>query len=562
MNLLRFFFLLLCSLPAHALVDAMLDRNRIAYGDSVTLTLQRDGNSSTQPNLAPLQKDFAILARSRGTSVQIVEGRLSAQTQVQLVLSPRHGGRITIPPLAWDQERSAPLALEVVGGVDVSAATGPHSHIYLSASLAQGKPYELAAIPLKLRLYTDEPLYQATLTLNAGNDVLVRQIGQDSERSETRDGRNYRVVERDYLLFPQKSGRLRLEGAVLDAQVASNRNDDPFAQAFAQIFGGMPGGSLRPVRIQGEPIILDVLPRPAGIAPQDWLPARQVRLEETWSDQAMHANVPVTRQLRLTALGLAAAQLPDLAARMPLPPGIKAYPDPAVVADTQKDGSIEGRREQGIALIALQPGRYEIPEMRVGWWDTEQHQMRVAVLPARTLEVLPGAAPAPVMPQAPFVPAAPVAPAADAPEVTGGVAGFWPWLSLALALLTIIAIAWGIRRGRPARPLPPTPETTSAPRASAARRAFHQACQRNDAAAARQHLIDWAAATWPEAPPAGLNALARQLDDTAAAEVRALDRACYVGEAWRGTALHDALRELPVHDKTATDDAGPAGLYS
>ncbi|HKY90412.1 MAG TPA: BatD family protein, partial [Nevskiaceae bacterium] len=320
---------LLLSSHAFALVTATLDRDEIAPGETVELTLERDSQGGGDPDFGPLEKDFDVMGTSTGRSVQFVNGKISARVQVQVTLSPKHTGIITIPALRWNNEQSAPLQLRVNddgstgGGRHPAAAPGAAPHVFLTAELDEPRPYVLAPAILTVQLHTDVPVYQATLELPANPDVVVQPLGKDRQFTERRDGRALQVVERRFMLFPQKSGALSLEGPVLDAQVAQPDNDlfggDPI---FGKTFGQMLQRS-RPLRLHGNPIALDVQPRPPEWTGADWLPARNVTLEETWqpADGEVRAGEPLTRHLVLKVEGQAATQLPDLGASMPLPDG-------------------------------------------------------------------------------------------------------------------------------------------------------------------------------------------------------------------------------------------------
>jgi hypothetical protein len=555
----------LLALPATAALQASLDQDQVQPGESVQLTLQRDGHGSSQPDLTPLKQDFAILSRASGSSIQLINGHLATQMQMRLLLAPKHTGRIEIPPLTWDGERSSALILTVAAnagtpGNAAGEANAPVAPVFMTSTLEQKQPYVQAAATLKLRIHADQPLHQASLTFASGNDVVVQQIGKDKQSSEMRDGRSYQVIERDYLLFPQRSGRISLAGPVLDALVVDTRPAaaDPFSsQGFGNPFAGMMN-TARPLRLQGDSLVLDVRPRPAGVAAQDWLPAQQVSLEEsgTPASGTVHAGEPFTRHLRVSALGLSAALLPNLADRMQLPDGIKAYPDQPTLNNAEQDGSVNGIREQDIAFIASRPGRYQLPAVRLAWWDTVHNTPREAVLPARTLEVLPAAggssSSAPPVAASPFASASasPATPTGIAPmTVPGRMATAWPLISLLLGMLWLATLTAWWRGRRPAshqhpEPVKAAPGTDPA-HAGTARKAFRQSCHENDAAAARRHLLDWANAVWPHDPPAGLNALARRvpIPDTASL-LRELDRACYAGGDWHGEPLAQALTNL------------------
>lgn len=582
---------LLCS-PAWAAFTASVDRTQLAAGESVQLTLQSDRSGSSDPDLAPLEKNFEILSRSTSNSLQILNGSMSSQRQVKLVLAPRRSGLVEVPRLTWDGEASAAIDLNIAAngagpggtgasGVATGAQTNAAAHVFLTTSLDSLQPYVQSAVSLKMQLYSDKKLYQASVDLPGNADVLVRRIGEDVTGQEIRNGRPYQVITRHYLLVPQRSGELQLDGPVLNAQVADvNGQVDPFIERlFGQlkIEGGL--GGTRPLRLRGDTLRLVAQPRPPAQRTGAWLPAQQLTLEEAWrpADRTIAVGQPLTRQLRIAAVGQSAIQLPDLSAATPMPSGLKAHAEEATLSDQLLDGHVVGHRDQDIVLLADLPGRYELPELRLAWWDVVSNQRREAVLPAVTVEVVAAASPtststgvltAPgsdvqALPGAPSAsssaePSANTPAASSAPFVTtdsGSASVAWIWASVALALLwlgTLGAWAWSHRRrhhvtqGDPAQPA----AMTSAIPVAHARETFLKACRSHTARPAREALIAWAGATWPHDTPVGLNALARRLDAPALTVLlRELDCACITHAAWQGDALSRALNVLDGSDR-------------
>lgn len=582
--------LLAVQAAATAAVTAALDRDQLAPGESVQLTLQHDGRTSTQPDLGPLATDFDVVGRSSGSSVQIINGSMSTQQTVQLTLVPRRSGTLTIPPLTWDGQVSQPLSLAVGRATEAPAGAGagggPAAPVFFTTALAPAQPYVQAATVLTVRVHTAQQLLQASLGLPDNSDVRVQQLGKDQLSTETRDGRTYQVIERRYVLFPQRSGTLKLEGPVLDAQVAAASRLDPM---FGQMFGQMPlpgfMGGTRPLRLHGEPIALTVRPRPASQSGGHWLPATQVSLTGTWepADGAVRVGEPLTLHLHLRATGAGAEQLPDLAAALALPEGLKAYPDQAKLDSTAQADTLVGQRDQDVAVIASHAGTFTVPALRLAWWDTAHDAAREAVLPAHTVVVQPAVASA----TAPGA-TTPVAPSLNAPTPTAPVAATpvaaastpaapvrpqwprhdalpWPWISLGLAVLwlaTVLAWWWRHRRAQAVqRRAAPAASRPPGHAAQALRRA-RQACEADTPHPARQALLAWAAVEWPDHPPQGLQALADRLHDAALTEpLRALDRACFMGGPWQGQALAQALANRPA-PAGAVPAADPLGaLY-
>lgn len=612
-RLFSFGLMLLCLIggAAQAAVRASLDNDRIGTGDTVQLTLARDGQTDASPDLAPLKQDFDVLSVGRSSNVQIINGSLSSSVEAQIVLSPKHSGQLTVPAISWGGEISQPLTLTVsdaAGGTSsTSSATG--ASVFVSTKVDDQNPYVQGAVDVTVRVYTAEQLYQASLDFPSGNDVLVQQVGSDQNSNTEKNGRQYQVIERHYVLFPQHSGQIRLPGAVLAGQVPVRIRDDSSGNdPFADLLGAANGmAGTKPIRVHGDPIVLDVRPRPAASGSGPWLPAQGVSLSAQWHPQSMqvHAGDPITLELRLQADGLTAAQLPDLSTMLALPQGLKAYPDQAKLKNDAQDDLVLGSRDQNLALIADRPGRYVLPALHLSWWDTKADQARDVEVPAQTLDILPAAGGAAA--------SAPTVAAAAAARATGGaeppasapapIESIWrqlrnadrPWIlvSVGLGLLWIVTmLGWWISRRRPPRETaaptasapvpasaPPRPETAparSAPAAPAsvvptakpvdaagARKKFHEACGRHDAPAARHRLLAWIAAAWPEPAPAGLSAFARKLSNPAQIEALAeLERACYAGADWNGENLASLFKDLPRAPAAAgARDSGIAPLY-
>jgi hypothetical protein len=584
--------LLLCVLvgcaaaaPALAGIRASLDASRIASGDTVQLTLEHEGHTSGQPNLTPLQRDFDILGTSSGTTYELINGSASEKTEVVLTLAPKVTGHLTIPALSWDGEQSQPLTLTVTGpggaGRPGAGGAAPAAKTFIQTSVTPKQPYVEAGVRLTVRLFTTEPLYQGDLELPDNSNAVIRQIGSDQASDIERQGRTYRVITRRYLIFPLHSGKLTLQGPVLDAEVAVRQTRSPFSNGpFGNVFGGrFFSGVMRtvePVRVHGNPIVLSVRPRPAGAVGSYWLPARNVTLSAAWNPAKLTARAgdPVTLDLDLQATGLTAAQLPDIASLLSFPSGLQAYPDQAKLSDSTRNGELVGNRDQTIALMANSPGHYTIPALEVTWWDTRDNQQRTATLPARSLTILPAPASAASATAAPPAASSPPATAAQPAAAPSGsqhnpppvparksapvrTPSEWQWISIGLAVAWLATLgAWlGSRRSRSSPPRSPgsgagDPTPSPAPRRrpldpARERAAFRAACEANDAPSARAHLLAWATALWGAAP-AGIGSVAARLGDGAVGGLlRDLDRACYAGGPWQGQSLAAALTDLP-----------------
>ncbi len=572
--LLLIFLLLLGALRVSqaADVEAWLDRNRIAEGDTVHLTLEAQGQVSARPDTAPLEHDFDILGMSTGSRISIVNGKSEARSSWTLALSPKRSGKLRIPALSVAGATSPALSLEVSNAPAPSAADG--ADVFLETTLDPSEPYVQQQLIYTLRLFHAVPINSGQLSEPKPANTLVQRLGDDREYAVTRKGRRYRVLERRYALFPQASGRLELAAPVFVGEVpdAGRGGGSPLQDLFGNdtFFGRAPFAGLmapsRRLRVRGQATGVDVRARPGTVSGGHWLPAQNLSLRGNWQPDGSKSTVgePITLLLEVDAVGLTGGQLPDLAPQSV--DGFSVYPDQAQRKTDTTETGVTGHLQQKIAFIAQRAGDLRLPAIDVSWWDTQADKARVAHLPGRIVQVSPSSAQAtPVGPAAAGRAGAPLPgpitaqsdqpkPSALPPSASPW-SGRWPWISALLAggwLLTLAFVAWRALRHR--RPRSQAVAAADKPRAGgAARKAFFSACREGDAAGARSALLDWAAVHWPQDPPRGLQALARRLPDPRAqAAVADLDRALYKGVGgWDGTHLAACLQRLPAPERSA-----------
>jgi hypothetical protein len=438
-------------------------------------------------------------------------------------------------------------------------------------------------VDITARVFCAVPMANADLEFGDSDKATVRQVGSDSQSSQVVRGIRYQVFTRHYQLFPQQSGSLRLAGPTLSGEVPVIGQPSPLPDPFGDLFANSGFRDLftdsQPIRLHADPIQLSVRARPAGAGQDYWLPAKNLTLQASWRTQggSVQAGDPVTLDLDLKALGLTAAQLPDLTTQLDLPANIKMYPDPPQLKDTAVGDDLEGERHQSVALIADQPGSMRIPDLHLRWWNTKTDRSAELVVAGRTFQI--AAVDGSKAERSPAPPPSTSAATSPEPLAQPPASPLASWSAdigqhktsiLALATAFLLAlIAWAAGRWRQRRrrqPRPAAPATYGPgdlPNAATARSAFHAACAANDATAARRHLLVWAAAVMRGESIRGLNALAERLpDENLRSRLRELDRACYAGVPWRGDALSQAMRELPLHQSSRRGaDRALAPLY-
>lgn len=534
-----------CSVTAMANgLQAWLDKTQVGEGQSVDLHLMTQTNTVGEPDLSPLRKDFDILSITQGSYTQVLNGHASNMRTWRLRLSPKHPGRLTVPTLHVDQATSSPLELEVL-----SAGKVPSNRVLrevmLQTDVSQQRPYVQGKVIYTVRLYTRLDLRQVHFSEPEVPGTIVQRLGEDRKYNTYFGRYRYHVLQRRYVLFPQRSGRLSVISPLLNAKVREEKRQD------------------WPLKMRGPEITLDVQPQPdPSLDP--WLPAESLSLSETWSPDPPDFRVgePVHRSIAITAQGVAAAQLPDLP--QSAPQGINLYTERPVSNTRASGNTLVTRKVLNYSLIAKHAGNYRLPEISLTWWDTNTGERRTEVLAARDIVVLPGTEPEASEPQ-------PTTTTSYLPKVDLGAwwlsvrnawksgSTIWPWLLLicVLAWLTVMLVR---RRKRVTHSTTKPPKTAPPvqPRQPAgnALRRFESACKEQDPHLAREALLDWAAETWPNDPPQRLDRLAERLAPRAGDYLAGIDRALYAstGEAWDGM---DALAALqPLLQATAQGQGG------
>ncbi len=367
-------------------------------------------------------------------------------------------------------------------------------------------------------------------------DAIIEKLGQVSNYQKTINGVRYNVSELRFAVYPQRSGTLTFKPVLFEGRISSGRRSSSLFDQFMQ------SGTLK--RLRSKSASVEIKPRAANIPANAWLPAEKVTIDEEWSEEVtgLRTGEPVTRTLTVRAVGLTGEQLtdPDFVDVR----GIKQYPDKAVVENQRKRDGITGSRQIKVAMIPTQAGRYVIPEISIPWWNTRTGKQEFARLPETVIEASGIAPTAPLQPSVDVLQAESQASGQAAEQATTRTIsdraviepGYWPWISLALAIgwLTTTLLQFRSRRSNTVA-LKPAPTPPILPLA----RAVEKTCNRRDAADTKDALLKWAAVRWPTQTVTSLADIADLSPPALRNQLLALNTALYgrQADAWEPKAL-------------------------
>lgn len=523
LKLLIAFCLITASVFSWAELTAKVDRNLLDTNETVQLVVRYSGQAMTsEPDFGVLQKDFDILSNNRQQQYSWINGQSQSYTDWNMVLMPKRSGTILIPSISYKNEVSNALEITVRPVNRITAGAGKQP-VYTETLVDRQAVYIQQQIILTQRLYTSVQLQDLSLSELEIDNALVRRIGENQFQKMI-NGRNYLVIEVKYALFPQVSGKLDIPPMRFGAFESSSRQFGAFSSRGKQLFRNTQAKTI------------DVMAKPAHIAPAEWMPSSRVELQEQWSSDINNLTLgePITRTISLSAQGLTGAQIQPLA--NPESTDYKTYPDQAKIEEQISSAGILGTRTETVALVPMRLGEILMPPIEVRWWDTENQRMRTSTVPAVTLQVGAAAtiASAPLSQLQADQPSTPLAltPLSIQPEPLEQSALVKWSLAFNALLLTALIALFTIRRKQPSRRSPQqTADDSLQLSLSQKLKLAEKQAGENNLTGMRDSILDWGKTLLTNNPPSTLKQLADQLQDQdLKAAFEQLDRQLYKGD--------------------------------
>ena len=361
------------------------DQFRLSY----TVTTQK-----VKDFRAPSIKGFDVLmgpCRSQQSNTQIVNGNVTSTSSITFtyILMANNAGEYTIPGASivadGDQMVSNSVRIKVLpqdqgsnnGQSNSSGSSSIHSSsgtgvsnqdLFITASASKTNVYEQEAFVLTYKIYTRE----SNLQLN--NAKLPDFKGFHSQEIEMTtnarwtpehyQGRNYyTTVYRQFVLFPQQSGKLYIDPAQFQMTVGKPvQSDDPF-DAF---FNG--GSNVVEIKksISTPKIAINVNPLPAG-KPTDFSGGvGEFNISSSINNKELKTNDAITIKLVISGTGnLKLISNPEI-----------KFPNDFEVYDPKVDNQVRLTREgltgnKVIEYLAIprHAGTYKIPGVSFSYFD-------------------------------------------------------------------------------------------------------------------------------------------------------------------------------------------------
>lgn len=544
---------LLFSSFLQAEISVSVSRSPVVVDESFQLVFESTERIEDEPDFSALSKSFTILSTGQRSNRQIVNGRVARFRQWILTLVANHPGTLPIPSIRIGDEFSKPNSLNVVASAPLKDGKG-NGDIFVEVEVDTKTPYVQSQVIYTVKLYLAVQASNASLSEPeiSGGQAVINKLGEDKRFETQLKGRAYSVIQRQYIIFPQSSGILKIEPLVFQGHMGGGGffNFDPF------------GPQSKSIIKRSDSIQLEVKPIPNSFIGDTWLPARQLTIQEQWSvnPEKLQQGEATTRTLRLIARGLAASHLPAIDNQ--LPEKLKQYPDQPELEEKNNENGFMGVRREKMAIIPTEAGDYILPAIKVPWWNTEEDKMEVAELPERTIHVA-------ISTQAPINNIQQELIENETTLIEEGLDKnnaefnqssegqfFWKILSFILLLLWMATLFLFLKKSR--KPANSDNLLTKEVSSQQNIKNLKRACAANDPVMAKQALLDWAKSFWSDKKITSIDAVKEFCGENLQTKIDELNMCLYGKEGieWDGISFLRSFESQSFERKTSVKEAG------
>ena len=548
--------LFMFSLSANANeLTASVDRITMSIQDTLNLTVELNEQSlMSEPDFSELNKNFQILSTSKSSNINYVNGNYHGVTKWNFQLSAKKNGKLTIPSFIFNNLKSKPIDITVTDSKTQAMNTHSYEDIFVETSVNKKSVYIQEQVIFTVKLFhQSQQINNWNLTEPDLKNAFVIRSEEPKQYYTMLEGVRYGVLEKNYFIFPEKSGSLTLPTIRFNGVVSkpgSSRSRFNFNQG-------------RRVVRDSNSIELAIKPIPGSFTGKTWLPASSVTIEEAWSPDKKQLKVgePITRTITLKAKGSLGSLLPGINADFPK--SIKQYPDQADISDVLEPDGVSGTRIESIALIPLEEEDLKLPAIRLAWWDTDEDKLKYAFLASNKFSVSAADIPAAQIP-------APTSLNTDSfqqksyaigiSQETADALNTWKiigFLSLLMntTLILVVIYLWKLRSSKGHKPDSQhnNTEISNTNQLKTSQKLLFKACSENNAKAARQALITWAQAYFDNGSLYSLDSIILKFNNRELQKyIQQLENTLYGqkdAKSWKGQNLSNAIRAVPKKPK-------------
>lgn len=365
--------------------SVQVDRNRLSENESLVLKVIVDGEDA-EVDPSPIT-DFRVMPRGTSTNVSIVNGKYSKTITHTFVLMPLKSGTLIIPSLEVTGKsgtfRSDPITITVSNLPEQSRETGD---LFAKARLSATRMVVGQQAIYTFQLFSAVPFSNARLQGPGFEGFSAREAKDRKTYTRVINGKSYDVTEIQYVIVPGAPGTYTIPPAAVVCDIPVGGSGDPFGGSlFGNRFFSMGRTRTLQVKTEGFQVTVNPLPPYGGDTAFSGLVGKfsvGAGLDRT----DIQAGESVTLTVTVSGTGnVMDAQVPVVA----VPDGFKAYDDtPEQTLEITPSG-YTGEKIFKKALVPVGEGIFELPPVRLSYFDIDANDYALVSTPPMTLTVRP-----------------------------------------------------------------------------------------------------------------------------------------------------------------------------
>lgn len=390
---------------------ASVDKNKVGLNEQFEISFTFEGKDINSLNnfTPPAFTNFlALSGPNQSTSMQIINGNVSASRTYSYYLQPRSIGKYSIGSASIQFDggtfKTQPLTIEVVKG-NTQPQQQSNDNTISNADIADN--LFIRAIVDKQKVYLGEQVtvvYKLYTRLNIASQMSINKLpnyeGFWSEEIETANnidfttevinGKQYRVgVLKRAALFPSQTGELSITPFELNVPVQiqkKKRSNNIFDDFFNDPFGR---SETYEYNAKSNTVKISVLPLPESKKPESFAGAvGRFEITSSIEQKKYKTNEPITLKLTISGSGnIKLLNIPELT----LPTGLDKY-EPNTDEQISAGAVVTGVKTIEYVIVPRIAGRKEIPPIEFSYFDPSKKSYVTLTTQSYTIDIAQGEA--------------------------------------------------------------------------------------------------------------------------------------------------------------------------
>jgi hypothetical protein len=358
-------------------------------------------SSDAEPVLHGLEA-FLVTKGETSSRVEIINGKIKAGLTYTYFIQPQKTGTFEIGPaeIKVDGRRLASNRVKLVVKASANPSGSDRAPVFIEASLTSPDVYVEEQGLYILKLFRRVNVDNLSLSLPQVEHLAFKQLGEPGEYQTTIAGEPFQVLEIRYSLSASKEGQYVIGPSKMNMTVRGRRSQSLFDDFFKDPFFQSPFSTFssgRPLTVATKPIELKVLALPEAGKPADYSGlVGNFQMESRLQPTRLKVGESATLTVQISGKGNI-HRIPDI--DLPELPFARTYGDQPLLETKQDDQGVGGKKTMKWALVPQKEGRFEIPVLKLSFFNPDTENYDVLRTSVHTLSVLPGTTQAPAAAQ-------------------------------------------------------------------------------------------------------------------------------------------------------------------